>query len=254
MTATAPERETSREVRAPRPYATPTERADRRWHRALSLGLVTAVLIHLAVVLLTRTTSLPPPVRISAAGPQALDIRAAESGGSGMEMVELRPESPEREPVPQPVPEPDRVVEIEERPTPTPELGPVVPPTQQGTGGVGSGGDAGQATGPGTTTGEGRGGAGSEGEGDAGIVAPVPRGMILPPPDRPRNVRGMEITVWVFVTDRGRVNPDSTRLDPPTPDARYNDRLRRSAAEWVFEPAKRAGRAIGAWYPFEIIL
>jgi len=47
---------------------------------------------------------------------------------------------------------------------------------------------------------------------------------------------------------------DSTRLDPPTSDRRYNNRLRQTVSDWVFEPARRAGQAVAAWYPFQIIL
>ena len=113
---------------------------------------------------------------------------------------------------------------------------------------------AGRGEGAGTADGRGEGGGGGAEEGRSGMIAPVPRGMILPPSDRPRNVRGREITVWVFVTDRGRVASDSTRLEPPTGDGKYNRRLMKSASEWVFEPARRGGMAVGAWYPYQIIL
>jgi outer membrane biosynthesis protein TonB len=237
---------------------TATERGDRRWHRSLGLGVLSAVLLHLLILLIWRTELPLPRSPFTAAGTMAGDIRAAEGGGSGLEIVEIRAEQPpveEPEPEPIPVPTPEQVVIVQEpRPAPQAPPAPATTPTQQGTGAPGQGGDAGQADAPGTATGTGAGAGGSGGEGDAGLIAPVPRGMILPPPDRPRSVRGMEVTVWVFVNERGRVAGDSTRLAPPTPDARYNDRLRRSAAEWVFEPARRAGRAVGAWYPFEIIL
>jgi hypothetical protein len=237
-------------------FSTATQRADRRWHRALVLGLLGAVLVHVIAVLLVRGTVIPPQSPFAAAGPNAGDIRASEAGGSGLTMVEVRVEQPvEEEVVQEVVPVPERIVVVETpRPTPTPPAATVTPPSQPGTGGAGSGGDAGETVGTGAASGDGRGGGGTGDAGASGLVAPVPRGMILPPPDRPRSVRGQEVTVWVFVTDRGRVAADSTRLEPPTPDARYNERLRRSAAEWIFEPARREGRAVGAWYPFEIIL
>jgi hypothetical protein len=246
---------TEQEAGVPVRFSTATQRADRRWHRALATGLISAVLLHIALLLFFRTTPLPPPSPFGAAGPDAGDIRASEAGGSGLTMVEVRVEQPPEEEVPEVVPVTEQIVVVEvPRPVPTPPAGPVTPPAQPGTGGAGTGGDAGVAVGTGAAAGEGRGGAGTESEGASGIIAPVPRGMILPPPDRPRSVRGQEVTVWIFVTDRGRVAADSTRLAPPTPDSRYNERLRRSAAEWVFEPARKDGRPVGAWYPYEIIL
>ncbi len=218
--------------------------------------MIGAVLVHLLIVLLFRGSVVMPQDPSSAAGPNAGDLLPSAAGGTGLTMVELRVEQPPEEVVEEVVPIPERIVVAEvPRPTPTPAPAPTVtPPSREGTGGAGSGGDSGTTEGTGREDGAGRGGGGSGGEGNAGIVAPVPRGMIIPPADRPRSVRGQEVTVWVFVNDRGRVASDSTRLDPPTPDARYNDRLRRSAAEWVFEPARQDGRAVGAWYPFQIIL
>lgn len=238
--------------------APPSQRFDRAWGRALRLGLVAAVLLHVAVLLFFRTTRVTPPSPFSAAGPQMGDVRAAAGGGGGLTMVEVRVRQAEpEEATPVPVPTPREVVvePVEVTPIPEPEdPGPVVAPSLPGTGVAGQGGTAGTATGEGIATGTGQGGGGTEEEGRSGLVPPTPRGMILPPSDRPSSARGREVTVWVFVTDRGRVVSDSTRLEPPTPDRRYNDRLKRSAAEWVFEPARRAGRAVAAWYPFEIIL
>jgi hypothetical protein len=239
----------------PARFDTATQRADRRWHRALGIGIFGALAIHVIAVLLFRTAVLPPPDPFGASGPDVGDIRASEAGGTGLTMVEVRVERPPEEEVPEvePVPEEIVVVPVPE-PRPSPPATTVTPPSEEGTGGAGSGGDSGETTGSESEVGDGRGGGGSGDEGASRIVAPVPRGMILPPPDRPRSVRGQEVTVWIFVTDRGRVAADSTRLDPPTPDARYNDRLRRSASEWVFEPARRDGQPVGAWYPYEIIL
>jgi hypothetical protein len=77
-----------------------------------------------------------------------------------------------------------------------------------------------------------------------------PLGMIIPPasPD----LAGIEVTVWIFVDDTGRVVPDSTRLEPPTRDSGFNRRLIREAAEWAFRPAQRNGRAVPSWFPFRI--
>ncbi len=239
------------------PFVPPTERADRVWHRVLGVGLLLALLIHLVILLAFRTTSLPPSP-FAAAGPPMGDYRAAAGGGGGMEQVVVREERQqpaEEEPVPEPEIVPDvPVVVVETPPQPEPTPLPDVAVSAPGVGTTPDPGTAGESAGPGTATGTGQGGGGSAEEGRSGMIAPVPRGMILPPSERPRNVRGREVTVWVFVTERGRVVSDSTRLDPPTPDNGYNQRLKRSAAEWSFEPARRAGRAIAAWYPYQIIL
>lgn len=243
--------------RAPAPLSIASQRADRQWRRPLVFGFLAAAAIHIAVLLMFRTIAIPESP-FSAAGPAVGDVRAAAGGGSGLEMVEVRPASEREEAVtptetPVPVPEP---VEVDPQ---TPQVdvddtAPAATPSLPGTGAPGEGGDAGTATGPGRAEGAGQGGGGTEGEGDSGLVAPTPRAMFLPPADRPRSVRGRELTVWVFVNPDGRVAPDSTRLEPPTPDRGYNNRLRQSAAQWRFNPATRAGRPVGAWYPYEIIL
>lgn len=243
--------------RAPAPLSIASQRADRQWRRPLVFGFLAAAAIHIAVLLMFRTIAIPESP-FSAAGPAVGDVRAAAGGGSGLEMVEVRPASEREEAVtptetPVPVPEP---VEVDPQ---TPQVdvddtAPAATPSLPGTGAPGEGGDAGTATGPGRAEGAGQGGGGTEGAGDSGLVAPTPRAMFLPPADRPRSVRGREITVWVFVNPDGRVAPDSTRLEPPTPDRGYNNRLRQSAAQWRFNPATRAGRPVGAWYPYEIIL
>lgn len=86
------------------------------------------------------------------------------------------------------------------------------------------------------------------------VTPPAPRGLILPPSDRPGKVRGKEVTVWVFVTETGTVVADSTRLLPPTGDSKFDDRLRRQASQWVFQPARRAGEAVAEWFRYTITL
>jgi len=76
--------------------------------------------------------------------------------------------------------------------------------------------------------------------------------MILPPADRPASVRGKEVEVWVFVTEQGRVIADSTRIHPSTGDRRFDERLRRQAAQWVFEPARKGGRPVAEWFQYVI--
>lgn len=238
-------------------FSTPTERADVRWHRALGVSLLLAAVLHLLILLSVRSTPLPESP-FSAAGPNQGDYRAAAGGGGGLTMVEIRdPAAPPPEPVPVPVPVPEPVPEpeIEPEDTEAPEISDEeVPVTLPGMGEAGTGGEQGTDTGPGTATGTGEGGGGTEDSGDSGLIAPRPRGILIPPAGRPASARGQEITVWVFVAPSGRVLADSTRLDPPTRDGRYNNRLRQTVSDWVFEPARRAGQAVAAWYPFQIIL
>lgn len=242
------------------PLPIASERGDRRWRRALWTGFALAVVVHLAVLLVSRTTRVPPPSPFAAAGPDLGDVRAAAGGGQGLEIVEVRarraPVEEEAVPEPVPVPVPEEVV-VRPREVPVEPVDEGVteaPPTLPGTGGAGAGGQEGPAEGPGTATGTGRGGGGADEEGASGLIAPRPRGIFIPPSGRPSSARGQEITVWVYVLPTGRVAEDSTRLEPATSDNRYNQRLRRTVSEYVFDPARRAGRAVGAWFPFQIIL
>lgn len=234
-----------------------TERADRAWGGILRVAVAAAVLVHIAIFLSLRTVRAPISP-FAAAGPDRGDIAAAEGGGGGLQAIQFRVQPPQvavAQPAPAPTPED---IEIAEEPLPEqisiPDAAIDVTLAIPGTGVDIAAPAAGQGEGAGTTTGSGEGAGGSAENGRSGMIAPVPRGMILPPADRPRGVRGQEITVWVFVTDRGRVATDSTRLEPPTRDGKYNRRLKQSAAEWVFEPARRGGSAVGAWYPYQIIL
>ena len=87
-------------------------------------------------------------------------------------------------------------------------------------------------------------------EGRYRLEPPIPRGMIIPPANK--NLKGTMVEVWVFVDERGRVVADSTRLNPPTKDRGFNERLIREASEWVFRPATQAGQAVASWFPYQI--
>ena len=249
-------------VREETPFTTAAQRADRVWNRALVGGLIAAVLLHAAFLLSVRTVAVPE-APFTAAGPDRGDYRAAEGGSDGLAMIEIRlPAAPaveveeeevEVEPVPVPEPVPEPIVEPE--PITAPEFAEEeIEVSAPGQGDAGTGGEAGESAGPGRATGEGEGGGGADDSGDAGLIAPRPRGILIPHSGQPASARGQEITVWVFVAADGRVLADSTRLDPPTSDRRYNNRLRQTVSDWVFEPARRAGQAVAAWYPFQVIL
>ncbi len=212
-------------------------------------GLLVSVLAHLLFFTAWKGTVLPPSP-FSAAGPRAHDPRAA-GGGSALRALNLsippsaplvRPPAPlavniEVEPVvvePDVLPDPSSI--LGERP----EVGPGV--------GTGTGSGTGSGSGAGAGTGRGDGGTGTEGL--YRLDPPVPRGMIIPPSNR--SLRGTTVEVWVFVDETGKVVPDSTRLNPPTKDRGFNQRLVREAAEWVFRPAMQAGKAVASWFPYQI--
>jgi outer membrane biosynthesis protein TonB len=220
----------------------------RNWNRVFRRGLIAAVLLHIVIVLLFRQAHVIPEIESSAAGEAADDARAA--AGGGMEMITLRVEEAAPEPeavveVPVPVPVPVPPPPVQEEPSRAPSRTAGQSPATSGEG-------RGQEAGPGTETGTGRGDAGSGEEGTGRIIAPSPRGLILPPSDRPGSVRGKTVTVYVFVDTRGMVVRDSTRLNPSTGDARFDSRLRQQASEWRFTPARQDGQPIAAWFPYTI--
>ena len=98
------------------------------------------------------------------------------------------------------------------------------------------------AIGRGQGVGSGDEGAGG-GEGD-GHVSPVPR-SVVPSWDPPGSVRGMEVTVRVFVDATGR--PSLVELDPPTPDEDFNRDIRRQVRAWEYRPALRNGTPVEGW-------
>ena len=231
-----------------------TEFHDRRYRRIWRVALIASVLLHVLVLLFFREFRPIPPSPFSAAGPRNGDARAAAGGGMRVVSLQVEVQSqpvPEKVvPVPVPVPELKPEVKIEEPPKPAVR---VVSAAVEGTGRVGEG--RGAQTGAGIEGGTGRGDGGTSDEGLFRVVPPSPRGLILPPSDRPGRVRGREIDVWVFITTRGEVVSDSTRLDPTsTGDRKFDDKLKKQAAEWVFEPARRGGKAVAEWFRYTIIL
>lgn len=225
----------------------------RRWDRSFRRALVASVVLHILLLLLFRQSIVVPDVPQSAAGPDNADDRAA--AGGGMEIVALRvvqpPPAPEEAFIPIPVPTPTE----QPVPDPPPEQEPAAPSSPQPIGQAPSPGEGrGPATGPGTETGTGSGSGGTGEEGTSRVAAPTPRGLILPPSDRPGRVRGNTVTVYVFVNDRGRVVSDSTRLAPSSGDRGFDNRLIRQAADWVFNPARRDGQPVAEWFQYVIVL
>lgn len=214
---------------------------ERRWFRR-ALGI--ALLLHVVFFALWRAApNLESPY--AAAGPRAGDDLAAAGGSMQAVQMQVQATRPIRPP---PVPlltiEPDAVVEFEDEPAQ--EMSDLLgeAPT------VALGAGEGDREGPGKAEGEGQGDGGTGDEGRFRLNPPIPRGMIMPPTNE--DLRGKQVEVWVFVDVNGRVVADSTYLVPPTGDRSYNERLRSEAAEWVFRPATRDGKAVAAWFPYTI--
>jgi hypothetical protein len=225
----------------------PRHRQNHRRHRlAFRWGLGASALLHALLFLVFAGQSLPPSP-FAAAGERQREARAAKGGG--MEAVELRPPEVLVESVPVPVPVDEVADEEALEPDPVMEEAVVAlgePLSVPGSAAPGSE--------PGVADGTSAGDGGTEAEGLFRVVPPRPRGLTLPPGDRPSDARGKEIEVWVYVSAAGRVVPDSTRLLPPTGDRRFDRRLRDHAAAWVFEAARRDGRAVGEWFRYTLIM
>jgi outer membrane biosynthesis protein TonB len=227
------------------------EGLQREWDRTYRRSLVVAVVLHLMLVLLFRAAIPIPEVPRSAAGPDTGDDQAAKGGGSELIAYTVALPPPTEVPViPVPVPVPSEIPQPRVEQPPTPPQAPSATPGQVASAGEGRG----QDTGPGTDRGTGTGGGGTDEDGSSRVIAPSPRGLILPPSDRPARVRGNTVSVYVFVTERGSVVSDSTRIAPSSGDSRFDTRLKRQAAEWVFNPARRNGQAVAEWFRYEIVL
>lgn len=224
------------------------EKLERRYRRAWLWGLGISVVGHLLLFSVFDSARLPVSP-FSAAGERRGDMRAAEGGG--LEAVEFRAPA-EAQPTPVPVEEP--TADVVETEPPEQRIEDMVLPAIALADALTVPGSSGALAVPGLAEGTGEGDGGSELEGRFRVVPPRPRGLILPPGDRPADVRGKEVEVWVYVTAAGRVVPDSTRLFPATGDRRFDRKLRDHAAGWRFEPARQDGRAVSEWFRYTIIM
>lgn len=214
------------------------ERQDRRFRRAWRAGIVASLLFHVVVVLLFHDNSIPL-TPLAAAGPDSDDDMAA--AGGALETVSLRIAEPQ--PIPRP-PDPVFVPELEMEVEPQPQI--EVEPVDLAVLGRGIGEPA--ETPGASTEATGEGDAGTSEQGRSRVVPPNPRGIIFPPDDVPR---GRTFAVYVFVDTRGRVVADSTRIIPSSGNRRWDRAVIERANEWVFEPARRQGRAVAEWWSFE---
>jgi len=222
----------------------------RRYDRALEIGLVVSVVVHLLAFLAFRGSALPPSP-FSAAGPRTGDNLAAAGGGMQAMQLEIPPAVIPRPPEPLPVEELVLDQPVPEEPEPeVPEIQPIALEDLEGL----AGHDPGPQVGPGIRTGRGSGDGGTAEEGRLRVVPPTPRGMLMPPMDRPDRVRGREVRIWVYVDTSGRVVPDSVRIHPSTGDRGYDQRLRETAARWLFQPAMKDGEPVAEWFVYDAIL
>jgi protein TonB len=124
---------------------------------------------------------------------------------------------------------------------------------------TGSGLGAGQGSGVGPGSGSGTGGGSGSGVGtgvgpDSGgsggsYYPPQPQGIIMPPPDRPSELRGTTVTARFEISARGEVL--RVTLDPPIRDRRFSGEFIERLRRYTFTPAyTRAGQPMAA--PFEI--
>jgi hypothetical protein len=213
--------------------ASDRRRRDRKvWRTAFLLS----VLVHLLLVIAWRAGPPIPPSPFAAAGPRAGDDRAAAGSMQAMNLTIPRPQPI----IPPPVP---LQVTIEVKPIEFDPLAEISPQSVIGEA-------PGSGLGPGLADGTGKGDGGNAESGRYRLEPPTPRGMIIPPSNK--TLKGTKVEVWVFVDDQGKVVPDSTRLNPPTKDKSFNQRLVREASEWVFRPATKGGKAVASWFPYTI--
>ena len=196
----------------------------------LATAMLLSTAAHFALFLLWRGA-----VPLAELGPVASRAYAVTPGGGSMQALELPLAS-----------------RVEIPPPPTPKLAidaPVVeydqpPVVLQGltlepvanAGGM-PGLDTG-LLGPGQGDGPGSGSGGD-------YTSPIPR-SIVPYWDPPEAVRGMEVTVRVFVDERGRPTGE-VELDPPTPHRGFNREIVERVRRMEYRPARRDGRAVAAW-------
>ena len=167
------------------------EQQERRHARALAWGIGLSAAAH--ALLFVVFSARPLPVSPFAAAGERMGDYVAASGG-GLEAVELR--TPQRVPErPQPIPTP--AVDVTDATIPEPELEADEVPAIALDELLTAPGSDGPDEGPGLAA-EGLGDGGTEAEGRFRVVPPRPRGMILPPSDRPDRVRGQEsgVPAW----------------------------------------------------------
>jgi len=215
---------------------TTASRNDRRYRRAIHVGLALSMLIHAVVFLAWRSERAAAGASV-AAGLRTGDASAAAGGGALQAINLAAVRSAEIPPPPAPLPSLDapEVVPIETE-TPALATGMLERP----------GSSPGQSSGfaPGIPGGTGSGDGGTDAEGLYRNTVPEPR-VIIPDWDAPKEVKGLRVRMRVLVDERG--NPVDVELEPPTPNAGFNRKLIETAMEMEFKPALRNGRPVRDW-------
>jgi len=215
---------------------TTASRYDRRYRRAIHVGLALSLLIH-AIVFVAWRSERAAAGALVAAGLRTGDASAAAGGGALQAINLAAVRSAEIPPPPAPLPSLDapEVVPVETE-TPALATGMLARP----------GSSPGQNAGfvPGVPGGTGTGDGGTDAEGLYRNTVPEPR-VIIPDWDAPKDVKGLRVRMRVLVDERG--NPVDVELEPPTPNAGFNRKLIETAMEMEFKPALRNGRPVRDW-------
>lgn len=204
-------------------------RISRRGRPVWATAMLLSTAIHFALFLSWRGE-----VPLAQLGPGVRPARAVVPGGGSMQAVRL-PLAPPVEIPPPPAPRlaiDAPVVEYDQPPVLLSGLA-LEPIASAGMPGLGTG-----LQGPGEGDGSGSGAGGD-------YTSPVPR-SIVPHWDPPESVRGMEITVRVFVDEWGRPSGE-VALDPPTPDRRFNREIVERVRRMEYHPARRGGTPVAGW-------
>lgn len=204
-------------------------RSSRRGRPVWATAMLLSTGVHFALFLMWQRE-----VTLVGLGPVAQRAYAAAPGGGSVQAVRL-PVAPPIEIPPPPMPKLAIDAPVVEYDQPSVVFqGVMLEPVASagmpglGTGPFGSGDRAGSGAGPG---------------GD--YTSPVPR-SIVPHWDPPESVRGMEVTVRVFVDERGRPTGE-VELDPPTPNRGFNREIVERVRRMEYRPARRDGSPVAGW-------
>ncbi len=213
-----------------------SRQAGRRFRRALAAGLLASTALHAALFLLWRGEPVAGAPGIAARAATAAEARPASGGMRALELAPVREEEIPAPPAPILSPEAPELEWEEPAEAPDPSRISLERPGTPGDAGgeEGDAGEAGREDGAGTATGPG-----------TGAEAPVPRSL-FPQWDPPAAVRGLQVTVHVEVDAEGRPTGE-VRLDPPTPDRRFNRRLVEEVRRMEYHPARRNGEPVPGW-------
>ena len=215
-------------------------------------GGVLAFLLHLAILfLLIRVAPLRNLDYQESVGDRA-KTSGGGGGGGGVRIIALpapAEAAPVRPPVvpppvPPPVPVPTPVVKAPDPvvvAAPPDTIRPAAPPVSGSGTGTGSGTGPGSGTGTGSGNGSGDGSGNGSGKGPGGggggtARPPEPRQLILPPPEIPKTLRGVTISVTFMVGPEGRV--ESVRFSPEPEDRGFARKLEDIMRNYRFRPAR----------------